>query len=163
RPEFHHRGLLPRFLFAVPPTMTGHREYQAAVHPEPVCHAAYAALITRLAGASKDAAGRGMLPRRPAGEDLPHLPITDAALEQWRADHNRVERALREGEQLEPIREWGSKQAARVARLAGILHVAAHRGFEPLAISVETMTAAITLGEYFEIHALAAYDLMAAL
>jgi hypothetical protein len=154
RPEFHHRGLLPRFLFAVPPPIAGHREYQAGVHPEPVCHAAYAALIRYLSG---------MLPRQPAGQDLPHLLITDAALERWGAYHDRVEHDLREGRRLEPIREWGSKQAARVARLAGILHVAAHRGFEPLAISVETMTAAITLGEYFERHALAAYDRMAAL
>jgi hypothetical protein len=154
RPEFHHRGLLPRFLFAVPPSKAGTRTYDGTITTSPTCEAAYSVLIKRL---------HAMAPRQPAGKPLPHLAIAGTALARWGAYHDRVERDLREGAQLEPIREWGSKQAARVARLAGILHVARHQGCTPLAITEDTMAAAITLGEYFETHALAAYDLLAAL
>src|SRR4029450_2847384 len=102
-------------------------------------------------------------PRQEDGQDLPHLQITGDALTCWATYHNTVERARRDGERLHPICEWGSKHPGRAARLAGVLHVATHGGPGDHLISLATMQAAVTLAEYFEPHALRAYDLLEAI
>jgi replicative DNA helicase len=160
RPEFHHRGLLPRFLFSVPASMVGHRPYDPRQAFDPAAAAAYASMVERVAG----------LEQRRDGDDLPHLRIEGAALAVWAAYHDRVEREMRDGERLAGIREWASKQPGRVARQAGVLHlietVAGHSVNSvnsSLAIPPRTVEAACQLGEYFEAHALAAYDVMGTL
>src|SRR4030095_6991182 len=99
------------------------------------------------------------------------------ALLVWKRYADRVERDCREGGRLYAIREWASKHPGRVARIAGTLHlvnlaatgrrtstfpddkelvdlaVLAARSILP-----RTVAAACRLGEYFEAHALAAYD-----
>src|SRR5262249_10807161 len=110
------------------------------------------------------------LQKRGDGEELPHLQIEGDALTVWAAYNDRVEHEMREGERLAAIREWASKQPGRVARLAGVLHLIEMVGTgsstsasTSMAIPAHTVEAACRLGEYFEAHALAAYDMMAAL
>ena len=62
--------------------------------------------------------------RQHTGDTPMRLCIVGEALDIWAEYANRVEKELREGGRLHPIREWGSKQAGRVARIAGGLHVA---------------------------------------
>jgi hypothetical protein len=152
RTEFHHRGLWPRCLFAVPTGKVGERAYDLDAHASELVHAAYTVLVNRLHAACA---------RQPAGEPLPHLRLEGESLAIWAEYHDRVERALREGERLASLREWGSKHPGRVARLCGILHLATHDGVGSGFIAPATIRAAVTLGEYFEVHALLAYDLLA--
>jgi hypothetical protein len=172
RPEFHHRGLLPRFLFSMPASNVGYRQYNEAAAYDSTVAAAYADMIERLAD----------LPRWPDGAELPHLRIAGGALQVWKRYADRVERDCREGGRLYAIREWASKHPGRVARIAGTLHLVnlAASGrltstfpkderlvdlplMAALSITPRTVAAACRLGKYFEAHALAAYDCMAAL
>jgi hypothetical protein len=154
RPGLHHQGFLPRFLFAVPLSNVGERIYDRTAAFDAAIKAAYAALNRILLA----------LPRHPDGAVLPCLQISGEALQVWEEYANRVERDMRDGGALRPIREWASKQPGRVARLAAILHFSSFTapGVD-LAIPSATVRAACRLGEYFEAHALAAYDCMAAL
>jgi hypothetical protein len=160
RPEFHHRGLLPRFLFSVPASMVGHRPYDPRQAFDPEVTAAYASMVERVAA----------LEQRRDGDDLPHLRIEGTALAVWATYHDRVEREMRDGERLAGIREWASKQPGRVGRLAGVLHLvemvagnSVNSVNNSLVIPPRTVEAACQLGEYFEAHALAAYDVMGTL
>jgi hypothetical protein len=171
-PEFHHRGLLPRFLFSMPASNVGYRVYDERAAYDPAVIANYANTVKALAN----------LPRLRDGAELPHLRIEGEALRVWKRYADRIERDCREGGRFYVIREWASKHPGRVARLAGTLHlvtlvetgrltsafpedkksvdllVLAARSIPPRAVA-----AACRLGEYFEAHALAAYDCMAAL
>ena len=74
-----------------------------------------------------------------------------------------IERELRPGGRLYEIREWGNKLGGLLARIAGVLHMAEHSGRkEPWAVpvTVETMSSAIRLGDYFAGHASAAFGLL---
>jgi hypothetical protein len=156
-PEFNHRGLLPRFLFSLPPSLIGFRRHQHATAPDATVREAYAAMVTRLHS----------LPKKADGEELPHLRIEGPAHARWVTYADRVEKDMREGEKLVSVREWASKQPGRVARLAGILHLVGTVGSNSVEsvdrapeISAHTVEAACRLGEYFEAHALAAYDVL---
>jgi hypothetical protein len=153
RPEFHDRGLLPRFLFSLPISPVGSRSTSTAP-PAPLVRAAYGALVDRLAQT---------WPRQLEGEDLPHLMLAGASWDCWAAYYERVEQELLDDGRFGTIKEWGNKQPGRVARLAGLLHLATHADPTNRVISVATITAACELGEYFEAHTLATYDLMGTL
>jgi hypothetical protein len=178
RPEYHERGLLPRFLFAMPKSNVGYRQYDPNAAFNTTVAANYAEMITQLA----------TLTRCPDGAELPHLRIEGAALLVWKRYADRVDRDCREGGRLRAIREWASKHPGRVARIAGVLHVLTLAGKKHLealrilpsakqgqfdlkdlkdlaawSIPPRTVAAACRLGKYYEAHALAAYDCMAAL
>jgi hypothetical protein len=158
-PEFNHRGFLPRFLFSMPRSLVGFRRHQHATAPDATVREAYATMVTRLHS----------LPKKADGEELPHLRIEGTAHDRWVTYADRVEKDMREGEKLVSIREWVNKQPGRVARLAGILHLVETIGSNSVEsvdrateISAHTVEAACRLGEYFEAHALAAYDVLGA-
>jgi replicative DNA helicase len=178
RPEFHERGLLPRFLFAMPKSNVGYRPYDPAAAFDVAAATNYANLIAQLA----------TLTRCMDGAELPHLRIEGTALQVWKRYADRVDRDCREGGRLYAIREWASKHPGRVARIAAALDVvdlAASKRLEVLrdlpsqnevqlglekstdlatpSVPPRTMAAACRLGKYYEGHALAAYDCMAGL
>src|SRR5439155_23716206 len=96
---------------------------------------------------------------------VPRLRLAGEALELWRTYADRVERDLADRGPLAPIREWASKHAGRVARIAAGQHLVATVGTgRPWADAIrpETVAAAVRLGEYLEAHALVAYDVMRA-
>ena len=151
RPEFHHRGFLPRFAWACPASLVGYRPHNGAARPDPAARAAYAQAIIRILA----------LPRC-APDEAPRLRIEGPALALWIAYHDRLEVEMQEDGRLSAVREWASKHPGRVARIAGGLHLVEHRGLGDCRVSPETMIAAIQIGEYLEAHALAAYDQMRA-
>jgi hypothetical protein len=58
---------------------------------------------------------------------------------------------------------WASKLPGAIARIAGLLHVAAHAGRRPPEwIDEPVVASAIELGRYFLAHAVAAFDVMGA-
>ena len=155
RPEFHHRGLLPRFAFALPRSMVGERLHDRSAAPDDAVRDAYRETFRRLLA----------LPKPAAVAEVSRLRIEGDALAAWVAYHDRLEAELRDGGRLCAIREWASKQPGRVARIAGALHlVVTVGGGRPWRDRIEarTVEAACGIGEYLEAHALVAYDVMRA-
>ncbi len=62
---------------------------------------------------------------------------------------------------MENLKDWGSKLAGSVARIAGLLYYAEHGIKAPnIPISVNIVRASCVIGAYYKEHALAVFDLM---
>ena len=152
-PEFQHRGLVARFAFVVPGSLVGTRLYENhSANEDARC--TYEAAIRRILSFDK--------PGDP--ERVPAVKIEGDALAVWSRHHDALELAQAEGGCLISIREWASKNASRVARIAAAFHLISCAEPHPwtVPISVETVEAAWRIGWYLVDHALAAHDLMGA-
>ena len=148
RASFRGRGLLARFFYALPPSTVGRRR----VDPNPVPVAireAYHRTFLRLLGMELE------------GEGLAMLHLTPEALRAWLDFRRWLEPQLAESGTLGPMSEWAGKLHGAVARVAGLLHVAKALGLRELptarAVDLQTMEAAMGLGEYLIGHAQAAF------
>lgn len=141
------RGELERFLYVVPESFVGHR----SIDPDPIPERVSAAFNDRVQA----------LARRFADQDnTVELTLTPEAVAQFREVRAKNEKRLQRDGVLGSIRVkgWGSKLSGAVARIAGILHLADGRpGTE---VSADLIEAADQIGDYFTVHALAAFDLM---
>jgi len=147
--EFVGRGLLARFLFAVPPDTVGYRDGDPPPLPEWVEHR-YATTLQALAETCH-------------GWDEPKtLTLSPEAATRHLAAINQLEPRLRPDGDLYPLRDWASKSMGAVTRIAGLLHLATHGA----ALAVErpicgqTMAAALALGDFFTDHAKVAFASM---
>ncbi|MDJ1138504.1 YfjI family protein [Streptomyces iconiensis] len=142
------RGLLARFLYALPVSLVGQRNLTPQLIPDDVSET----YSRRLAGLTLDMADW----RDPALLAL--TPEADAVL----LAYQRVtESRLGKGGSLAPVIKWASKRDGAVARIAGLLHLATHEDNPWRApIPGQTMAAATELGDYFTAHALAVFDAM---
>ncbi|MFG3300993.1 YfjI family protein [Micromonospora chersina] len=143
RPDFGGRGVLARILWALPVDNTGHRDVEPPDMPERD-REAYRHLVYDLALSMAD-------------RETPALvELSEAARKVHLEYHRTVEHRLRRGGELgaDLVREWGSKLAGAVARIAGCLHAATAPLSDP--ISEATMRAAVELGDYYQAHAVAA-------
>lgn len=132
--EFRGRGLLARFLFAMPRSLVGEREVAAEpVHPR--ISKAYRQVVRRLAALN--------------GEAVLKLQSEAAvAFEDWERE---IEKMLAEGGEMEHMLDWGSKLAGATLRLAAVLHCVK---FGPEGeIGEETLASAITIARYLICHA----------
>lgn len=149
-PGFRGRGLLARFLFALPTSSLGFRSLTPCPVPETVreSYTAHIHALLRLTGG-------GGSPRR--------LTLSSPAHAEWKAFQRHVEEELRPAGRFETVRDWASKLPGAVARLAGVLHCAGHADGAPerLPVSLATTQAALEIGAHLEHHALAAFNLMA--
>jgi hypothetical protein len=152
KPGFRGRGLLARFLYALPADNIGYRSIHTPEIPADVQNAYTAALKRLLMVIPQEFDGR----TRPSVLTL--TPEADAVFTQFREE---VEVSLRPDGNLYAVREWGSKLAGATARLAALLHVAEHAD-TALTIRRTTMRAAILLARYCSAHALAAHAEMGA-
>jgi hypothetical protein len=143
RPDFGGRGLLARILWALPVDNTGHRDVEPPEMPERD-REAYRHLVYDLA-----------LSMAERTEPV-RVVLTDQARKVHLEYHRGVEARLRRGAELGDnlVREWGSKLAGAVARIAGCLHAVSGRLADP--IDEQTMRAAVALGDYYQAHAVAA-------
>ncbi|MEV4215166.1 YfjI family protein [Micromonospora sp. NPDC049662] len=143
RPDFGGRGVLARILWALPVDNTGHRDVEPPEMPERD-REAYRHLVYDLALSMAEREG-------PVA-----VTLTEAARKVHLEYHRTVEARLRRGGDLgaDLVREWGSKLAGAVARIAGCLHAASAPLADP--ISESTMRAAVELGDYYQAHAVAA-------
>jgi hypothetical protein len=151
------RGFLARFLYAVPRSLVGGR----AVAPPPVpkdmsgCYRSCVQALWQYPGTLDE---RG----RPAAHLLHFSPQADRLMREFEC---WLEPQLAEGEELSFLAGWASKAAGGAARLAGILHMAAHadEGDWHKPIDAATAAAAIRLcRDYFLPHAQAAFGIMGA-
>jgi replicative DNA helicase len=148
-PGFRGRGLLARILYSVPADMVGHRKIGEAPIPETV-REEYAASVQALTRSLAEWTDPAVLTLAPAAAEL----LLDAE----RAIEPRLDRDTGD---LAGIVDWASKQIGQVARIAGLLHLAAHlRDGWGRQVAEDTMQAALQVGGYYIAHALAAFDHM---
>ncbi|MCF8606789.1 DUF3987 domain-containing protein [Gordonia sp. HY442] len=137
--SFRGRGFLARILFAHPVSLVGRRKIGTAPVTAGIA-AAYAGTVSELAsglvGWTSDPAIVQLSPE--AGR-----AVTDLATE--------VEPTLAGQGELASLADWGSKYVGAVCRIAGLLHFAEHgsEGYRA-PVSIETMRAAIQIGNYFK-------------
>lgn len=141
------RGELERFLYVVPESFVGHR----SIDPDPIPEHVSAAFNERV---------RALARRYADQNNTVELTLTPKAVAQFREVRAKNEKRLQRDGALGSLRVkgWGSKLSGAVARIAGILHLADGRpGTE---VSADLIEAADQIGDYFTVHALAAFDLM---
>ncbi|MFC5719879.1 DUF3987 domain-containing protein [Streptomyces gamaensis] len=148
---FDGRGLLARFLYALPESLVGYRKPSPDPVPEHVAER-YEHTVTTLTLALAEWTDPAILHLTPDADR------TLAAYDQHLEPHLRAR-----GGRLGHITKWASKLVGATARIAGLLHLGQHpeTGYTK-PISGETMNAAIELGDYFATHALTVFDLMGA-
>jgi hypothetical protein len=157
KPGFRGRGLIARFLFAMPESLVGRRDPD----PPPVPAAVRAEYDLRVRALLELPGGAGG-----DGRPVPHaLRLGPEAARLRRQFGERLEPKLHQAGDLGHVADWGSKLPGAVVRIAVNRHMAEHVGVsapwgEP--ISGETMGRAIRVGEYLIEHAHAAFVEMGA-
>jgi len=153
-PEFRGRGLLARFLYAMPDHNLGTRTGEGPPVPQQVSqryNTVVNALLKRKGQKQDD------------GSEKPHvLNLSPEAYELWRRFWSEIELEMADGGMLEHITDWGGKLPGAAARIAAVFHMAryASQNERNHPISAEDMGAAIKLGTVFCKHALIAFDEM---
>jgi replicative DNA helicase len=142
------RGLLARFLFALPSSRMGTRRIAAPPVPEPI-EQAYGDVVASIVTSLWDSA------------DAAILQLSDTAHDTVIDFERTIEPEFLPLGKLHPIRDWGSKMTGATMRIAGLLHLAKH----PVdawnhPINAETVEDAIQLAKFFTSHAIAAFDAM---
>lgn len=147
KPGFRGRGLLARFLYALPPSRLGYRALDVRSVP----------LDTER---RYENGIRTLLGYRP--EPAQHLCFTPAAYREWKDFQIGVEMQFRDGGMLEDLKDWGSKLPGAVARIAGVLHLASWvgRANVPTEIDRSTVVAALEVGASLISHCRAVFQLM---
>ena len=146
RDLFRGRGLLARFLYALPSSRVGKRKIGSPPIPQQV-QDAYAATVTAL------------VEELAPWDDPVILELTQDAHARVVAYEHEVEAKLGDTGQLSAVVDWGSKLAGATLRVAALIHLAS----EPTAawrnpVDAATVSKAIDIAEYYAQSALAAYD-----
>lgn len=150
---FRGRGLLGRFLYTLPENLVGTRAYQNRAidrNAKKSYQAAILKILNMPSVATKDDPGQRHI-----------LQLRGEALNYWKLFHDQVEARQADGGDLAGIRDWASKLAGAVARIAGNLHLLEYCELQkPWAspISEETIAAAWAIGEYLIPHGQAAFN-----
>ena len=148
--EFDNRGLLARFLYALPKNPLGTRNVGPAAIPHTVSRSYKNAVLALL----------NLLKVEDEHGNLRRLAVTDEAHGLLLDLMRRLEPELGPGGKYEYMTGWAGKLAGAVARIAGGLHLAG----DPEAVAPwdkritgDTMRAALALGEFYAAHAERAY------
>jgi len=144
------RGLLGRFLWAVPPSNVGYRRSD----PDPVPAAVEELFVTNL---------RALVAKLAEWTDPLPLVFTAEARAALMRYQDSIEPRLRDpGGDLAHIGDWAGKIVGHVARIAGLLHLATHLHDGNLRGPVDAALVddAVKVGDYLCIHALHAFQAM---
>ncbi|KJY38137.1 DNA primase [Streptomyces sp. NRRL S-495] len=144
------RGLLARYLYSVPVSLVGSRN----VEPDPISDEVVDTYGRHLVALTTELAD---------WTDPAIIQLTPEADAVMLAYQKVTESRLGKGGTLAPIIKWAAKRDGAVARIAALLHLAAHPtdGWR-LPIAATTMADACRIGDYFTIHALHVFDAMGA-
>lgn len=142
-PSFRGRGLLGRFLYALPPCPIGSRHGDGP-RMNGLTEIAFANRVTELLDASADATS------------LQRITLTSEASRAWWRFWREIERELAQGGRFEHCRDWAGKLPGAVARIAALFHLA-DAGTKALdkPLELRWMEAAIETGRALATHALA--------
>jgi hypothetical protein len=155
-PSFRGRGLLGRFLYALPTSNLGYRTLDVSPM-EPECRNQYEVVLAAILDHETE--------RSADGAEYPRmLKLDEEARQEWQLFALRVEAGMREGEIYHHMTDWAGKLPGAVIRVAALLHIARHHNSGPWEkkIALQDMNAAMRIGEALGAHALAAFDLMGA-
>ncbi|QDV44981.1 hypothetical protein Enr13x_48540 [Stieleria neptunia] len=150
-PAFRGRGLLGRFLYAIPKSWIGRRKI-ATPPVSDVVALAYSHAVKMLAMIEPDEDG------------CPHrLKLSPDAVVAFKAFCESIEVELGSGS-LEPMKDWGGKLAGATLRIAAVLHCAQHHGDAGLSLDIDvaTIESAERIARWAIPHAAVALDLLAA-
>jgi hypothetical protein len=145
KPFLRDRGLLARFLYAMPESPIGRREHQANRIPSDI-HLDYHAIMTHF------------LKWQPAYPV--RLPLSDPAYRQWKGFQRQIEVLMAEGGDLDRLHDWGGKLPGTALRIAGILSAASSQDLPPRDIQHETIARATALCTSLIPHAMAVFNLV---
>lgn len=148
-PAFRGRGLLGRFLYAIPKSWIGSRKI-ATPPVSDVVSLAYSHAIKAMASFEPDKDGH------------PHrIRLSNDAVLAFKQFCEWIETELGSGS-MESMKDWGGKLAGATLRIAAIIHCAGHRDQVGLGkdINVATITAAQRIAQWSIPHATAALDLL---
>jgi replicative DNA helicase len=158
RPGFRGRGLLARFLYSVPTSTVGHRRVGTPPVPDETVET-YRKELQALARSLLDEAEAARMVG--SGDQLVLTLDADAAAALLAFEAEIEPRLHPHHGDLAHIADRASKLVGAVARIAGLLHLAARlRDCWGLPVNEATITDAITIGRYLTDHALAVFDLM---
>ena len=149
---FRGRGLIGRFMYAMPASPLGSRR----IDPEPVSDdiaQGYGNVVLRLWGIPEGSKGPSVLIMSPQAAGL---------FKSWSAE---VETMLGDDGRLASFTDWGGKLVGLTARLAGVIHlVSVIDAPDPVAVPIgaDVIKSAIVLARWAIDHAEAAIGLMAA-
>jgi len=146
--EFVGRGLLDRFLYALPIPTVGYRRTRPEPVPEELVEAYRRAVIDL---------GRTMR-SYPEPLVLAFDAEALATFEEWSAE---LEPRRRPHADLGPIAAWSSKLDGAAVRIAGLLHLAETHG-QNGRINARSVLAALAIADYLTAHAQAAFGMMRA-
>ncbi|MEU5880873.1 DUF3987 domain-containing protein [Spirillospora sp. NPDC047279] len=150
-PQFGEQGLLGRLLYSVPASLLGFRNERPDPMPEHI-QTTYSANVQALVLS---------LAALPEPATLHFATDAQAAILDLAREH---EIRLRPGTgDLAHMTDWAGKYVGAVVRIAALLHLAQHihDGWDR-PITLATFTNARLIGEYFTLHAQAAYDAIGA-
>lgn len=147
-PELAGRGLTARFMYSLPLDNVGRRNLIDAPTADPIVGANYEKHLIALAR---------RLDQNAAGP----LRFDQEALEQFLAWRQQLENRRQPTGDLRPMAEWTTKLESSTARTAALLHLAAGKNHERL-IDQDTLSQAISIGEYWLEHAKAVHDMWGA-
>lgn len=151
RPELRleERGLIPRFLLALPSWSPQPRSVSASGIP-PNVQQAYDAGMGQLLryGMTADGLSPPVL-----------LELSEDARANWEAVADKMDSDSVLGGSKCHMRPWVTKHRTRLVRIAALLHFASLRELSAdVPISIDTMFGAVQIGLWFEAHAIAAYE-----
>ena len=154
--SFRGRGLLGRFLYAIPVSNLGYRTLNTRPLSDD-CKANYERIVSAILNQE--------MATNADGDQVAHtLKLSRDAQQAWQAFAHRIEASMREGGTFAHITDWAGKFAGAMARVAALLHITRY-AFENAAayeINVIDMDGALRMADVLGIHALAAFDLMGA-
>jgi len=149
KPGFRGRGLLGRFLYAVPESNLGDRDGDGPAMNAWVLDQ-YVAAVGELIDYGQTA-------------DPVTVHLTPDAFQTWQALWAEIEADMKAGERFEHMRDWAGKAPGAAARLAALFHAFRHgRELAMHEISADDMDAAADTIRSLADHATAVYDLMSA-
>ncbi len=155
---FRGRGLLARFLWAMPESLVGRRDPNPPPVPLEVSQA-YEDAITSLL--------RRPTRRDETGEIKPQpMDFSAAAHALVVGLKAKNEGKLGLGGEYEDVADWANKLAGETVRIAGLLQLADHAlesdASAPLSVGTDPMSRALRITDYLVTHAQIAFDMMGA-
>jgi hypothetical protein len=148
------QGLVSRFAYSLPTTELGRRRIDADQAPAEI-HAAWGRVVRRVA--DRNDTNRSSVGFVSVSQETIlgiSLSLGSRAAELLHELRAEQEPRLAETGDLRPIADWAARHPGRVARMAGLLHLAEHPPTDP--IGEDTMLAALRIGDYFLAHGIAA-------
>ncbi|MEI6738317.1 MAG: YfjI family protein, partial [Pseudomonadota bacterium] len=150
---FRDSGLLARFMYAVPASNVGQRDVRK--------HTSIAASVRKAYEQGVYSLLNGWLCEPGKVPDVQVMDLCDHAKELWLDFSQYIEDNHGDEGQFESIRDWTSKLAGAVARIAALLELA-EMGLGAETVSYSAMERAIKLAKLLIPHAQAAFGLLGA-